>query len=99
MQQHRQPVEAAPARAGAWYRQPVLWLGAAILAASLAGCVWMIVLGARYADPSLENAPSHNVLGMPVHRGAGSGAPGTGHVEPARDPASGTTDAPAGRGP
>jgi hypothetical protein len=33
-----------------WYQQPVVWLGALIFIASLAGCVWMIVLGARYAD-------------------------------------------------
>ena len=35
---------------GAWYRQPVVWLGALIFTASLAGCVWMIVLAARHAD-------------------------------------------------
>lgn len=33
-----------------WYRQPVVWLGALIFVASLAGCVWMIALGARHAD-------------------------------------------------
>lgn len=38
------------ARRGDWYRQPVVWLGALIFVASLAGCVWMIVLGARHAD-------------------------------------------------
>ena len=43
----RTPADAARGR---WYRQPVLWLGALLFAASLAGCVWMIVLGARYAD-------------------------------------------------
>ena len=31
-------------RAGAWYRQPVLWLGAAVFAASMAGCIWIIVM-------------------------------------------------------
>lgn len=36
--------------AGAWYRQPIVWLGIVLLAASLAGCVWMIVLGSRFAD-------------------------------------------------
>lgn len=35
---------------GRWYRQPILWLGVVILLATLAGCVSMIVLGARYAD-------------------------------------------------
>ncbi|MCK9540010.1 hypothetical protein [Dokdonella sp.] len=42
--------------AGAWYRQPVVWLGAVLLAASLAGCVWMIVLATRYADEPLPTA-------------------------------------------
>ncbi len=46
---------AAATRAG-WYRQPVLWLGALLFGASLAGCVWMIVLGARHADPPVPLA-------------------------------------------
>ena len=37
-------------RHDAWHRQPVAWLGLAIFVASLAGCVWMIVLGTRHAD-------------------------------------------------
>jgi hypothetical protein len=28
----------------AWYRQPVLWVGAAVFVASLLGCVAMIVV-------------------------------------------------------
>ncbi|MFC4527617.1 hypothetical protein ISN76_07400 [Dyella halodurans] len=55
-----------------WYRQPVLWIGAAVFGASLAGCVWMIVLGARHADEPVD-AP-HAVFGVPSssheHRGA-----------------------------
>lgn len=35
---------------GRWYQQPILWLGLAILLASLAGCVSLIVLGARYGE-------------------------------------------------
>ncbi|HEX7114558.1 MAG TPA: hypothetical protein VF193_05465 [Steroidobacter sp.] len=35
---------------GRWYQQPVLWLGLAILLASLAGCISLIVLGARYGE-------------------------------------------------
>lgn len=46
----------ASVRGGEWYRQPVLWLGAVLLAASLAGCVLMIVLGSRYADEALPTA-------------------------------------------
>lgn len=43
-------------RAGDWYRQPVVWLGVLLFAASLAGCVWMIVLGARHADTPVPTA-------------------------------------------
>ena len=28
-----------PVRGGEWYRQPVLWLGAVLLAASIGGCM------------------------------------------------------------
>ncbi|MGH8157636.1 MAG: hypothetical protein ACREPQ_05915 [Rhodanobacter sp.] len=50
--------------ASAWYRQPVAWLGVAVFAASLAGCVWMIVLGAKHADTPLDTA--HKVFDVPV---------------------------------
>lgn len=54
------PASAQPGagsdRRGEWYRQPVLWLGAVLFAASLGGCVLMIVLGARYADEALPTA-------------------------------------------
>ena len=50
--------------ASRWYRQPVLWLGIAVFVASLAGCVWMIVLGAQHADTPLDTA--HTVFGVPV---------------------------------
>lgn len=35
---------------GRWYQQPVLWLGLAILLASVAGCISLIVLGTRYGE-------------------------------------------------
>lgn len=38
----------------AWYRHPLLWLGSFILLASLAGCIWMIVMATRYPDPPLD---------------------------------------------
>jgi hypothetical protein len=47
---------AADLPAARWYRQPILWLGALILAASLGGCVWMIVLGSRHADEPVPTA-------------------------------------------
>jgi hypothetical protein len=53
----------ASAASSAWYRQPILWLGVAIFLASLAGCVWMIVLGSRHADEPVD-AP-HAVFGVP----------------------------------
>ncbi len=56
----------------AWYRQPILWLGAAIFGASLAGCVWMIVLGARHADEPVD-AP-HAVFGVPSSAHSSHGA-------------------------
>ncbi|MGD9944174.1 MAG: hypothetical protein AB7L76_18965 [Burkholderiaceae bacterium] len=49
-----------------WHRQPLFWLGALILAASLAGCVWMIVLATRYPDPPLDEA-GFKILKMPLH--------------------------------
>lgn len=50
------PAPIDRARAGDWYRQPVLWLGVLLFAGSLAGCVWMIVLGVRHADPPVATA-------------------------------------------
>jgi hypothetical protein len=50
--------------ASAWYHQPVAWLGIAVFVASLAGCVWLITVSARYADTPL--ATSHAVFGVPV---------------------------------
>lgn len=47
-----------------WYRQPILWLGIAVFVASMAGCVWIIVAGARSADIPLET--SHTVFGVPA---------------------------------
>jgi hypothetical protein len=76
--------EPAPAAAAAaWYRQPVLWLGAAIFAASLAGCVWLIVLGARHADAPVDTATPHAVLGVPTHAPARP-APPAARPEPRR---------------
>jgi hypothetical protein len=56
-----------------WYRQPVLWLGALVFAGSLAGCVWMIVLGARHADTPLDTA--QQVFGVPVSAHSTAPAP------------------------
>lgn len=55
---------SAPLTRRNWYQQPVLWLGVAVFIASLAGCVWMIVLGVRHADTPVDTA--HTVFGVPV---------------------------------
>jgi hypothetical protein len=61
-------------RAGsAWYHQPVAWLGIAVFVASLAGCVWLITVSARYADTPLTT--SHAVFGVPVSAHSGSRPP------------------------
>lgn len=60
---------SAQERAGRWYRQPLLWLGALIFVASLAGCVWMVVLGARHADTPV---PTHSTGAFGVPMGAHS---------------------------
>ena len=63
-----QRAERAPIAAGdAWWRQPVVWLGAAILLASLAGCIVMLMLAARHADAPLPKA-GLEILRVPVAR-------------------------------
>jgi hypothetical protein len=64
---------AVRATASAWYRQPVLWLGIAVFVASLAGCVWLIVLGTRHADIPLET--THQVFGVPVSARSSAAVP------------------------
>lgn len=61
------PRRVDDARTAAWHRQPVLWLGALLLAASLAGCVLMIVLGARYPDEALPTAGGE-IMKVPLAR-------------------------------
>lgn len=63
----KRPPHTENVAAGVWYRQPVLWLGMLLFAASLAGCVLMIVLGARHADESLPTAGGE-VAHMPLAR-------------------------------
>jgi len=51
----------------AWARQPILWLGALIFAASLGGCIVMMILGHRYSDESLPTQGGE-ILKMPLSR-------------------------------
>ena len=54
--------------AGSPWRQPVLWLGALIFLASLAGCALMIVLAMRHADPALSTGGDF-IMKVPITRG------------------------------
>ena len=48
-----------------WYREPVLWLAASILLASVVGCIGLVVLAARLpADPAPP--AGETVLRVPV---------------------------------
>lgn len=49
----------------AWYRQGVVWLGVLVFAASIAGCVWIIMVGLRHADTPLETG-RHAIIGVPT---------------------------------
>jgi hypothetical protein len=50
----------------AW-RQPVVWLGAAIFLASLIGCVLTIMLASRHDDPALGHGVEY-LMKVPVER-------------------------------
>lgn len=60
--------------AGAWSRQPVVWLGALILAASIVGCIVMIVLAFRFADAPIHTEGGH-AMNVPLQRSADAAAP------------------------
>lgn len=51
----------------AWYRQPIVWLGAAVFAFSLAGCAWIIVVSSVDADATLP-VDGLTVLKVPLSR-------------------------------
>jgi sugar phosphate permease len=59
---------------GAWFQQPVAWLGMAILVASITGCIITIVLAARHADTPIETG-SGNVLKIPLRHSAATPPP------------------------
>lgn len=58
--------DAAPAGAS-WYRQPVAWLAALILAASLGAVAVTIIVAERFPDDSLP-VTDRRVLKAPVAR-------------------------------
>ena len=50
-----------------WYGQPVVWLGAAILLASIVGCIGLIVSASRYPDEPVQ-LTNDELLHVPVAR-------------------------------
>lgn len=65
---HPRTDDSRPHDAGsAWYRQPIVWVGAAVLGLSLAGCVWLIVVAEHFDDPALP-ATGLQILKMPLTR-------------------------------
>ena len=62
------PADAGHAGAG-WHRQPVAWLAALLLLASLAAVVATIVVAARFPDDTVPAAGAR-VLKTPVSREA-----------------------------
>jgi hypothetical protein len=63
--------------ARAWFRQPVVWLGAVILVASVIGCVATIVLAWRHADTPVETTGG-NVMKVPLRHSAVATSPARG---------------------
>ena len=58
----------------AWSRQPAVWLGALILAASIVGCVVVIVVAFRFADAPVDTGGRH-AMNVPLQRSADAIAP------------------------
>jgi len=58
-----------PRDADAWFRQPIVWLGTAVLYASIVGCIVTIVLATRHADTPVATG-SDSVLKVPLRNAA-----------------------------
>lgn len=52
-------MSVAAARAFRWYREPVVWLGAAVLATAIGGCISLIRTASRHADAELPDPVDH----------------------------------------
>jgi hypothetical protein len=61
----RSPDVAGDGRRGAWHRQPLVWLAAAVFAASVAASAWTIVVAARHGDEPLP-AHTRRVMDVPL---------------------------------
>ncbi|MBS0212923.1 MAG: hypothetical protein JSR26_07075 [Proteobacteria bacterium] len=66
--------DASPRGDSVWYRQGIVWLGIGVFAASIAGCIWLIVVARHFDDPAL---PHHGtrVLDMPLAHPAQPASP------------------------
>jgi hypothetical protein len=53
-------------RRRSWWTQPIAWLSILVLAASLAGCIWLILVAARYGDARTPSG--RQVFGVPVQQ-------------------------------
>jgi hypothetical protein len=53
-------------RRRSWWTQPIAWLGILVLAASLTGCIWLILVAARYGDARTPSG--HQVFGVPLQQ-------------------------------
>ncbi len=58
----------------AWFRQPIAWLGAAILATTLAGCIVTLVLALRHADTPVATH-SDTLLKVPLRHSSVTSPP------------------------
>jgi len=75
-------VRAERAARDAWYGQPILWLGAVLLAATLAVTAAMIALGLRHGDTPLPTVDGPKILKVPLAHDDDAGA----DTEAARQP-------------
>jgi hypothetical protein len=53
-------------RGGSWRAQPVVWLGIAVLAATIAACVWLIVVSAGDDDAAIRT--DRRIFGVPTQQ-------------------------------
>jgi len=62
-----EPLRIGEGQRTRWYQQPVAWLGVLVFLASLAGCVWLILVASRYDDDPLPVA-TEQVFKVPARR-------------------------------
>jgi hypothetical protein len=65
---------STPRDAGAWFQEPVVWLAAAILGASIVGCIVLIVLAWRFPDAPVEDVGA-KAMNVPVRHSTEDASP------------------------